>query len=162
MRSEFVVMGVLLGGCGMGFDMNVQPATPQVTASNAKSFLHVKDTLEKSCSFSSCHSPGGMRASAGLDLMTDTWLSLVNVPVRNARAGSEGMKLVKPCDPEHSFLFVKLTMSAETETAGHYGGHMPAANDPLPPEELQLIHDWIARGAKLAEPADVTGTTCGY
>jgi hypothetical protein len=169
MRSDLVVMALLaVAACGPQEDpqdppMQQQQQQPgQPTAATAKSFLHVNDTLQKSCAFSVCHSPHGMASSGKLDLSHDAWLALVNVAPQNAKALEQGMKLVKPCDPEHSFLFLKLSMSEQTEQSGEYGGHMPASNAPLSAEELQLIHDWIARGARLAEPPDATGTACAY
>jgi hypothetical protein len=37
---------------------------------------------------------------------------------------------------------------------------MPKSNPPLDSDVIAGIHDWIARGAHLNEPDDVTGTEC--
>ena len=69
--------------------------------------------------------------------------------------------LVKPCDPEHSFLYMKLKLPVTaTDPKDGYGEHMPKGNPSLPDEQLLGIHDWIARGAHRNEPDTVTGNTC--
>ena len=71
------------------------------------------------------------------------------------------MMRVKPCDPEGSFLYVKLTLpESQTDSTVGFGSHMPAGNPSLAPAQLQAIHDWIARGAHRDEPADASGTSC--
>ncbi len=143
-------------------------------------------TGPSSCAFTtSCHNEDNPRAprvsdagvmttsSVGnLRLLKDPYSQLVNVAADNAKAKSEGKLRVKPCDPANSFLYIKLTtppvtiagqVACPTEDqapAGTYGGCMPQTSAPLDPNLLLGIHDWIARGAHLVEPADVTGTTC--
>ena len=96
-----------------------------------------------------------MANSGGLDLSQDAWLNMVNLPAHNMRAAAEGMKVIKPCDPEHSLLYVKLTSDS-------YGAQRPLGNPALSAAALKRIHDWIARGALLSEPATAQGSVCTY
>jgi mono/diheme cytochrome c family protein len=73
-----------------------------------------------------CHSPPG--PAAGLDL--GVYQSLIAAGV------------VVPGKPADSLLFQKLEM-----------GEMPQGGDPLTPDELKLIADWILAGAPDAPPA---------
>jgi hypothetical protein len=111
--------------------------------------------------FSVCHSTQGQRDAGHLDLSKNTYAAMVNVISDNKMAAAEGMLRVKPCDPENSFLYKKLTLpETQKDSKVGYGASMPKDNPHLPPEQLQAIRDWIARGAKQHEADDVTGNTC--
>jgi hypothetical protein len=150
-------------GCGLDPGENVNDPPPPPPPASAKqqgsSFAKINQTLQGGCAFSVCHSPHGMASSGGLDLSQDVWLSVINVPVHNAKAKAQGMALIKPCDPEHSLLYIKLALPKDDPD---YGARMPASNDPMSAEDLKRIHDWIARGALLSEPESATGTVCKY
>jgi mono/diheme cytochrome c family protein len=73
-----------------------------------------------------CHSQPG--AAAGLDL--GNYADLMSSGV------------IEPSKPDESVLYQKLEM-----------GDMPKGGDPITPEELELVKDWIAAGAPDAPPA---------
>jgi hypothetical protein len=111
--------------------------------------------------FSVCHSTQGQRDAGHLDLSKDPYKALINVLADNKQAGAEGKLRVQACNPDSSFLMIKLTLplTARDPNVG-YGESMPKDNPHLPMDQIQSIHDWIARGARENEAADVTGTTC--
>ncbi len=113
-----------------------------------------------SCSISSCH--GEIIASAGLDLTVSADLTklLVNVPACEAPS----LMLVKPGEPENSWLYIKLTGETLTkkelkpdpawgepgkdcEEASGFGKTMPESGSPLSAEQIEQIRSWIADGA---------------
>jgi len=118
--------------------------------------------LQPLCSnFSVCHSTQGQRDAGHLDLSKDPYKALINVLADNKMAGGEGKLRVQPCNPDSSFLMIKLTLpETQKDSNVGYGASMPKDNTHLPMEQIQAIHDWIARGAREHEAADVTGTTC--
>ncbi len=137
--------------------------------------------LAPSCAgFSVCHSSSGQALANKLNLcsapdraglstkicgdsgtLEAAWRALYNQPAQNMMAKNEGLVLVKPCDPDNSFLVKKLELpESQIDPKVGYGGHMPTQSTPIPAPQRQAIRDWISRGAHLDEPADVTGTTC--
>jgi hypothetical protein len=97
--------------------------------------------------FSVCHDGSQSSPMGDLDLKTDPYKALVNVATAckpNCTTARADFPLrVKPGDPDHSFLWVKINMSTGTSKA--YGDRMPASNNPpLDDSCKQLIHDWIA------------------
>lgn len=118
--------------------------------------------IKQSCSaFSVCHSTEGASTAAGLNLAIDAYAELINKPAVNDMAKNEGRVLVKPCDPDNSFLWIKLNLpETQLDPKVGYGGSMPQSSPHLPDAQLKAIKDWISRGAKRSEPDDVTGTTC--
>ena len=94
-------------------------------------------------------------------MTTDAYTTLIGQAPDNTQAKHQSMVRVKPCDPAGSFLYVKLTLpESQADSTTGFGSRMPASNPSLPAEQLQGIHDWIARGAHRDEPDDVSGTTC--
>lgn len=68
--------------------------------------------------------------------------NLVGVTPDNPAARSEGLLRVDPGRPENSFILLKLEGPEP-----RFGSRMPLLGDPLPPEQIQLIRDWITQGA---------------
>lgn len=68
---------------------------------------------------------------------------LINVDPTNPTAKADGMKRVVPNDPENSYLLLKLTGPLTIPL----GSRMPLAEPTLPPEQIQLVTDWINAGA---------------
>lgn len=72
-------------------------------------------------------------------------------PLDHLRAASStGAPLVKPGDPEGSYLYQKMLGAQGIE-----GEPMPMGEDPLPPEQLAVVRDWIAGLEADAAPAPV-------
>ena len=91
-----------------------------------------------------CHNAA--QPLGNLDLEPDSaHASLVGVTAWNFAAASAGFLRVDPENPANSFLLVKV----ENPRPEH-GGRMPLDLPPLSATEVQMIRDWILRGA----PAD--------
>src|SRR5262245_42922221 len=90
-----------VSGCGN------MPTTP-----TPHNFAEINtQVLAKGCAaFSTCHSAQGARLAGMLDLATDPYAALVGVPATNAMAKAEGKLRVAPCDPDNSFLMIKLRL----------------------------------------------------
>ncbi|MFZ9888210.1 MAG: multiheme c-type cytochrome [Myxococcota bacterium] len=90
-----------------------------------------------------CHS--ATLASGGLDLSdpTQTHEALVGVLAVNAVAKENGWTLVRPGDPERSFLYRKVTSPGVGE-----GAAMPPGEHSLAEGYVDLLRQWIAEGAK--------------
>ncbi|MDQ7053296.1 MAG: DUF5777 family beta-barrel protein [candidate division KSB1 bacterium] len=89
--------------------------------------------FENSCAYSGCHM--GRRAPRGLDLTEDrAYGNLVGVE----SSTKPQFLLVKPGDPDKSYIIKKLLGADDIS-----GEQMPKGNEPLPPEQIQVITDWI-------------------
>ena len=90
------------------------------------------------CTFSGCH--GGATPQLGQDLTAgQARASIVNVrSVENA-----ALNRVTPGDPDNSYLVWKIEGRPEI-----VGERMPRGRDPLPPEAITAIRQWIADGAQ--------------
>jgi hypothetical protein len=156
---------VAVGAIGCGDDGPAE--NPDLSIVTLHNFDQINTyVLGPLCSnFSVCHSTQGQRDAGHLDLQkggaAGAYAALVGVLSDNKMAGAEGKVRVVPCDPDDSFLYIKLTLpETQKDSKVGYGASMPKDNPHLPMEQLQAIRDWIARGAREHEPADVTGTTC--
>jgi hypothetical protein len=118
------VIALLLAGCADGG-----------AAPGEATFTAVRDEiLVPSCGFSSCH---GTATGELLIDATGTWEALVDVP----SAAAPGEVLVVPGDPDGSYLVKKLEGAP-----GIAGLRMPQGGQ-LDDADLELIREWIARGA---------------
>jgi hypothetical protein len=75
-----------------------------------------------------------------LGAMGDAYAHLVNVA--STGEGCGGMKLVAPGDPEHSLLYLKVSLATPP-----CGVRMPDAASPLDGAEVDAIRAWIEGGA---------------
>jgi hypothetical protein len=155
-----LVLALLALGCGD--DAATPPADMAVVVQVPHNFDQINSIiLSQSCaSFSVCHSKAGAKSAGHLDLETDPYTALVGVAADNAKAKSEGLMRVAPCDSAHSFLLTKLKLTKDQDPTTGYGHHMPDTNPSLPDAQIQAIADWIDRGAIKNEPATVTGNQC--
>jgi hypothetical protein len=158
LRKGLALIGLAMAaGCG-GNDSGADMTS---NAQVARNFDQINSqVLQKNCTFSVCHA-GGVRAAGALDLTGDAYTALVNVAAVNGQASQEQLDRVKPCDADKSFLMIKLRLAPPGSGGiGPYGENMPKNNPSLPPEQLQAISDWIARGAHRDESPDVMGSAC--
>lgn len=83
---------------------------------------------------SSCHPP-----NQGQDLRAgNAWASIVNQPSHEQPA----LARVKPGDPDHSYLYLKIVGDPSIS-----GARMPFGGPFLTADQIKLIHDWILAGA---------------
>lgn len=138
---SLMVIG-LTAGCGGG-GMTTGPST--LSAIDTQTF-------KTSCEFSSCHSNAGHTVANNLNLEAGAFDALVGKPAVNAMAKGEGKLLVKPGDPDNSFLLTKLTLMAQggicKAVSTGYGGCMPQSSAPLDSGTIAGIKAWIAAGAQ--------------
>jgi hypothetical protein len=105
----------------------------------------VAPILQNTCESFLCH--GGRPPKGGMNLLAgDEYDAIVNVESQEA----PDVLRIKPGDPDHSYLYAKLL--GTQEALGGEGERMPAGEaiqspPPLPDDEIQIIHDWIAAGA---------------
>ncbi len=97
--------------------------------------------FDKACSMGGCHSSVGPAGGLNLGSADESFASLVDVPVTNSVASQNGWLLVKPGDPDLSFLVRKIGTPGLGE-----GGPMPFDMQ-LTAFYQDLIKDWIAAGA---------------
>lgn len=128
-------------GSGLG------PEAAPDAAPAADQEAQVKAIFDEWCT--SCHSGGGNPASdpSGVDLAVPL-SSLVGV-----NSVATGKPLVVPGDPGASYLLLKMKGGE-----GMDGELMPLGDDPLEPEQLQVIADWITTlPPPTVGPGDGTG-----
>jgi hypothetical protein len=127
-------------------------ATPTATATPAVSptatenpnatLAEIQSTIfTPTCLDASCHNS---QARSGDLVLEDgaSYDNLVGVEPFNFAARSAGLLRVDPGRPDNSLLISKLEGPPV-----EYGSRMPFDKPPLSAEQIQLIRDWIARGA---------------
>jgi hypothetical protein len=134
---------VLMGACSAWHDTS-PPPTPQVSFRR-----DIEPVLAKHCTSSSCHGDEPT-IDVALDLRPSVaYGQLVNVP---AEMGEEHLPRIKPGDPQHSMIVLKLTGRLGVKD----GKRMPIKDDtgepvvpaPLPREFIEgVLVPWIAAGA---------------
>ncbi len=97
--------------------------------------------FDKACSMRGCHGAESPAGGLNLSSVDASFVSLVDIPVVNSIASQNGWVLVKPGDPELSFLVRKIRTPGLGE-----GGPMPFDMQ-LTPFYQALIEDWISAGA---------------
>lgn len=94
------------------------------------------------CNTSGCHDAGGKAGQ--LDLTPGkAFAQLVNRPALNVGASDDALLRVKPGDPDHSFLVLKLRDHVPVA----YGVRMPANGAPPTADELAAVAAWVEGGA---------------
>lgn len=104
-----------------------------------RSFRSVQRVLQTSCALPTCHSTFQRQGDLVLETEDVSYKSLVNRPAALPEAA--GLVRVVPGDPAASFLVRKLRGQGP-------GTDMPQSGGPLAEPIIQMIEDWIARGAK--------------
>jgi PKD repeat protein len=93
--------------------------------------------FSQSCAFSGCH--GGSSPAEGMDLRSGSaYANIVNV--RSSQMSS--LDRIEPSDPENSYLYLKVTGDSSIS-----GVRMPRGGAALSQDLIDLLRDWIERGA---------------
>lgn len=114
------------------------------SSANLSSFELIQRTVfDLSCATSGCHTQtsraGGLVLERNL-----SYENLINVLPSNTAARGDGLRLVRPGQPDSSFLMIKLDRPASTQ----YGDPMPQnLLSPLTENFRLFIRQWIAAGA---------------
>ena len=95
------------------------------------------------CTKAGCH--GATNPQQGLDLTTaHAYADIVNVTAQQTATCSTGSEmLIKPGDPNHSYLITKLSGGGACLT----GSRMPKGEPALTSAQIQLFIDWTLNGA---------------
>jgi hypothetical protein len=118
------------------------PVSPP-TSGIQPTFSSIQTNVFAGCATPSCHSTFANRGNMILE-HDSAYANLVGVPAFNDSAAHAGLLRVKPGDPDHSFLYVKI--SGQPPAAE--GVRMPNSSFPLDAETISAIRTWIANGAK--------------
>ena len=108
-------------------DQIEQPITISPTFSDIQNKI-----FNKSCAVSGCHD-----GSIYPTLKESAFNKIVN------RQSSKGILLIKPNDPDNSYLLQKVSVNGKIN-----GSRMPLNNPPLSKEAINAITEWINNGAK--------------
>lgn len=100
-----------------------------------------QEVFNLSCALPSCHGSSGNRGRLILD-EGKSHANLVDVFPENDAARAAGYRRVVPFKPDSSFLVIKLV-----DPAPEFGTPMPQSGGRLPEETIEVIREWIRRGA---------------
>jgi hypothetical protein len=93
-----------------------------------------------------CHSSDSVGVESGPSLAGHPYATLVNAPATNRLGTARGLLLVKPGDPDASFLLTKLRLSSTNDP--QFGSGQPAnAPGSTCADALAVIAQWIQSGA---------------
>jgi hypothetical protein len=110
-----------------------------------------RDLFQVSCGTSglkafNCHSTDGAATASFLDLSGDAYPRLFNQTAVNPLGDQKDLLLVRPGDPDGSFLVQKLRLA--TALDAHLGSGMPAdAPGSICPSAVEAVARWISDGA---------------
>ena len=93
--------------------------------------------FSQSCAFSGCH--GGSSPAEGMDLRSGSaYANIVNV--RSSQMSN--LDRIEPSDPDNSYLYLKVIGDSSIS-----GSRMPRGGAALSQDLIDLLRDWIERGA---------------
>lgn len=123
----------------------------ETTASSDDHLLHESlssfELLERelfapNCALSGCHV--GANPAGGLVLTgSSVYEQLIDIAPANAAAQSDGLRRIKPGQPDNSFLLLKLKAITKPE----YGARMPLGSHALTENQVEFVRTWITQGA---------------
>ncbi len=133
--AAVLLMLALLPACG-GDDSTLGPTDEEEDGEREPVTLArlATEIFTPKCATSGCHA--GAAPAAALSLEADRLAEMIDA----ASNQEEGAKLIDPGNPDGSYIIRKVK-----GTGG--GKQMPIGMDPLTPEEIQMIVDWVAAGA---------------
>lgn len=127
------------------------PTAESCNAGNApqNSFAFINANVFQAEGCTGCHVAGAGAAFGNLDLVTNPYEALLGpngagAPASNVEGSATGLLRVDPGDPAHSFLFIKLGLSA---TSSEYGEAMPPLSGGTPSVLVNAVGSWIDAGA---------------
>ncbi|MBV8520057.1 MAG: hypothetical protein JO197_21875 [Acidobacteria bacterium] len=134
--SPLLLVAVLLAGCGE-LATPTSPDAQEPPPNPAATFTRVQNEIfTPTCASIGCHDRIGQQE--GMILTADRSYDLI---VGHASTEIPSLLRVAPGDPANSYLYRKITGSGIT------GDRMPQSLPPLSDAQIQLVRDWIRRGA---------------
>lgn len=130
-----LLMLALLPACGGG-DSSLGPTDEDENGESGPVTLArlAAEIFTPRCATSGCHA--GAAPSAALSLEADRLAEMIGAKSHQ----EEGALLIDPGNPDESYIIRKVKGTGS-------GKQMPIGMDPLTPEEIQMIVDWVAAGA---------------
>ena len=137
MRSTLVVIALcLLTACGE-LKTPTDPVGDGDPIDPTATFSRVQNEIfTPTCAVIGCHDPLG-QSSQMILTQGQAYGNIVNRP----SVEMPGLSRIKPNDVTNSYLYRKIT------GAGITGDRMPLSSPPLSETQIQLIRNWIRRGA---------------
>ena len=135
--STIIIFSVIIGAC----NKNERQAGAKDTWNVIR-----ENILNRSCATSGCHASTNDASYAQHNLMLSAdvaYNNLVNKPAKNAAANAAGLLRVKPGDYVNSLLYHKI----DCQSAQQYGASMPLGGPNLTNGQIELIRQWIIKGA---------------
>ncbi len=137
MRKQLIRLTVLLAlaitaGCG-----DSHPSAQSGAGGAVATFSRVQtEIFTPTCAVIGCHDT--VSHQSGLDLsLGQSYVQIVNI----ASTQVPSLKRIAPNDPVNSYLLQKINGTATT------GNLMPPGTTPVPDAQINLVRDWILRGA---------------
>jgi hypothetical protein len=117
---------------------DTRTVTVQGGGGETATFTAVQQQIfNQSCAFSGCH--GGSSPAEGMDLRSGSaYANIVNV--RSSQMSS--LDRIEPSDPDNSYLYLKVIGDSSIS-----GSRMPRGGAMLSQDLIDLLRDWIERGA---------------
>lgn len=144
MRAALIATGVaVVAACGIEPDVGARlPGNCDNTASAAATVSFASDIrplINRSPGGCGCHLPSSSGPSTGTQL---SGLDLSSYATLREGGHTSGSQIVVAGQPCQSIMYLKLSESPP------FGARMPLNGPPFwTPDELRLLHDWIAQGA---------------
>lgn len=137
MRSRLIVLSLLLlTACG-DLETPTDPGVGGPPIDPTATFTRVQnEVFTPTCAQIGCHNTLGQQSQMVLSAGR-AYAATVNVP----SVEMPSLARVKPGDPANSYLYRKIT------GAGITGDRMPQGLPPLSQAHIDLVRDWIRRGA---------------
>jgi len=137
MKNQFLVLLLILAVCVSGScSKSSSPTKPGPVDDNPSFASDIQPIFTANCALASCHAaPGqqGLILSAGQSYALLVNVNSVEVPT---------LMRVRPTLPDSSYLVLKI------EGRQTVGVRMPATGTPLSATNIQLIRNWITKGAQ--------------
>ena len=133
-----LAVAILVAGCG------ADEATPDAIPLEP-TFASIRaNILQPRCALP-CHSD--IEPPAGLDMETDPYAALVNVPAAGQMCEASGLDRIEPGDPAASLLYLKITAKRDDVDPVCGEGMPQGARPSLSDQEIAVIEQWILAGA---------------
>lgn len=123
------------------FSCESEPVDPDFEPPDSSYGLIYSNIFSTSCALSGCHD--GSARSPGLT-GADTYRSIFGQTPENQMAIQADLQLIKPFDPDSSFLYQKLIFDS---TEFKFGSPMPQGGISLSSDKIEFVKLWIEAGA---------------
>ena len=127
---------------------NRQTVEPYVAPDSSYGLIYNK-VFSTTCSLSGCHDG---QSESPLLTGEGAYAAIFNATPSNGQARDTGLLLVKPFDPDSSFLYQKLIFDSAAFT---FGSPMPLGGLTISENAVEFVKQWIEAGApELGHVAD--------